>query len=54
MTDLYNENIDFHNWYYKNDPTHVFIYQMNTIHWLQQEFGFADVKIDGRLITFSN
>ena len=54
MTDLYNENLDFHNWYYKNDPTHVFIYQMNTIHWLQQELGFADVKIDGRLITFSN
>lgn len=54
MTDLYDEGIDFHNWYYKNDPTHTFIYQKNTIHWIQQEFAFSDVKIDGRLITFIN
>jgi len=54
MTDLYNEDIDFHKWYYKNDPTHVFMYQANTIHWLQQKYEFSDVKIDGRLITFSN
>ena len=54
MTDLYNKSIDFHKWYYKNDPTHVFIYQENTIHWIQQEFGFTDVKISGRLISFIN
>jgi SAM-dependent methyltransferase len=54
MTHLYDESIDFHNWYYKNDPTHVFIYQKPTIHWIQQEFGFLNVTIADRLITFSN
>jgi SAM-dependent methyltransferase len=52
MTDLYDESNDFHNWYYKNDLTHVFIYHKNTILWIQQEFGFSDVKISGRLIAF--
>ena len=54
MTDIYDERINFHNWYYKNDLTHVFIYHMNTIHWIQQKFGFSDVIISGRLITFIN
>jgi hypothetical protein len=54
MTDLYDESIDFHQWYYKNDLTHVFIYQANTIHWIQKEIGFSNVKIAGRLITFCN
>jgi len=54
MTDVYDESIDFHNWYYKNDPTHVFIYQKHTIHWIQKEFEFLNVSIADRLITFSN
>jgi SAM-dependent methyltransferase len=53
MTDLYDSSIDFHKWYYKNDLTHVFIYQQETIHWIQQEIGFSSVGIDGRLITFN-
>ena len=52
MTDLWDKNIDFHKWYYKNDQTHVFIYHKNTIHWIKKHIGFSDVKIDGRLITF--
>ena len=54
MTDIYNQDIDFSSWYYKNDPTHVFIYQKNTINWIKNEFDFCDVKIIGRLITFFN
>ena len=54
MTDIYDESIDFHKWYYKNDPTHVFIYEKRTIHWIQQEFGFLNVTIADRLITFFN
>jgi SAM-dependent methyltransferase len=54
MTDIYNESIDFHKWYYKNDPTHVFIYKKRTIQWIQQEFGFLNVTIADRLITFFN
>ena len=54
MTNLYNKNIDFHSWDYKNDITHIFIYQIETIYWIKEHFGFIDVKIDGRLITFHN
>ncbi|MCK4538896.1 MAG: methyltransferase domain-containing protein [Candidatus Krumholzibacteria bacterium] len=54
MTELYNESIDFSNWYYKNDPTHVFFYQKKTIHWIKEKFEFRDVTIEGRLITWVN
>lgn len=52
MTLLYHNDINFENWYYKNDPTHVFIYRAETIHWIKDHFGFSSVSIDNRLITF--
>jgi hypothetical protein len=52
MTDLWDETIDFHKWYYKNDQTHVFIYTEDTIQWIQKEIGFSRVTIDSRLVTF--
>lgn len=53
MTHIYDERIPFKNWYYKNDPTHVFIYRRNTFSIIQQRFGFSNIQIDGRLIIFS-
>lgn len=52
MTSLWDESIDFHKWYYKNDPTHVFIYHTNTIRWIQKEMGFSKVIIKDKLVTF--
>ena len=52
-THLYENKIAFDDWYYKNDPSHVFIYQVKTLIWIKNHFRFNDVKIDGRLITFS-
>ncbi len=52
MTDLYNEEIDFHKWYYKNDRTHVFIYHRKAIEWIKDELNFSGLTVDGRLITF--
>lgn len=52
-THLYENKIAFDKWYYKNDPSHVFIYQVKTLIWIKNNFRFDDVKIDGRLITFS-
>lgn len=54
MTHIYDENIDFEKWYYKNDPTHVFIYQKNTLNWIKENFGFSNLEIHKRLIIFSN
>ncbi|MBI3873705.1 MAG: class I SAM-dependent methyltransferase, partial [Arcobacter sp.] len=38
MTHIYDESIDFGKWYYKNDPTHVFIYQAKTIEYIKNNF----------------
>lgn len=53
MTNIYNKSIDFDAWYYKNDPTHVFMYQEETIHYLANEFNFSNVEITGGLIVFT-
>ncbi len=53
MTHLYDPTINFEKWYYRNDATHVFIYQQETITFIQKEFEFSEVVIDNRLITFS-
>lgn len=53
MTDIYNPTIDFGNWYYKNDPTHVFIYQQETLKWIKATFSFSALEVKNRLISFS-
>lgn len=54
MTHLYSPEIPFAQWYYKNDPTHIFLYQEHTIEWIKENFGFSSVTINGRLIKFVN
>jgi hypothetical protein len=52
MTDIYDEKIDFALWYYKNDPTHVFLYTPKTFEYIQEVFGFKNMRIEKRLIVF--
>lgn len=54
MTNIYNENIDFQNWDYISDKTHVFFYHKKTLHWIKEEFRFSNVTIKDRLITYFN
>jgi hypothetical protein len=51
-TKIYKPSINFDNWYYKNDPTHVFFYQKETLHYLCREFEFSGVDITANLIVF--
>jgi len=53
MTEIYNETINFEKWYYKNDPTHVFIFQKASLEWIKDHFNFKELKISNRLILFS-
>jgi len=53
MTDLFHDALDFKNWYYRNDPTHVFIYCERTCEWIKETFNFSSVTVDGRLVTFA-
>lgn len=51
MTDIYDDSIDFTSWYYKNDPTHVFLYTKETFEWIRQHFGFETLYIEKRLVV---
>ena len=53
MTGIYNDNIDFSKWWYKNDLTHVFIFQEETFEWIEKEFAFKDMKIEKNFIRLS-
>ncbi|MDD4747175.1 MAG: class I SAM-dependent methyltransferase [Salinivirgaceae bacterium] len=52
-TEFYDSNINFETWYYKNDPTHVFIYTHKTIQWIQKEMGFSHAVINGRIAVLT-
>jgi len=52
MTNIFNNEIDFDQWYYKNDFTHVFIYQKETLLWIKNAIGFSNLSVDNRLIRF--
>jgi len=50
MTHMFSEKIDFKNWYYRNDITHVFIYREETFEWIREKFGFSSLRINNRLV----
>jgi len=52
MTDIYHAGIDFQHWSYKNDPSHVFFYHRDSLAYINAEFNFSAITIDGRLITY--
>ena len=54
LTHLYSSDIDFKNWYYKNDFTHVFIYQKETFEWIKKQIGYSRLEITDRLIVLTN
>ncbi|HBF87970.1 MAG TPA: methyltransferase [Bacteroidales bacterium] len=53
MTNIYNEAIDFSKWWYKNDLTHVFFYQVETLNYIRENFNFSNLYIQGNLIVLS-
>jgi len=53
-TEVYNNQTPFENWYYKDDFTHVFIYQPKTLEWIKEEFSFSNLIIKEKLIVFEN
>lgn len=51
MTLLYKDEMDFDTWFYRKDPTHVFIYRKETIEYIAQEKGFEIDVITDRFIA---
>jgi 2-polyprenyl-3-methyl-5-hydroxy-6-metoxy-1,4-benzoquinol methylase len=53
-TEVYTNQKPFDNWYYKDDFTHVFIYQPKTLEWIKNEFHFSNLIIQEKLLVFEN
>lgn len=54
MTHSYHSEIDFANWYYRKDPTHVFIYTKNTFEFIAKKFNLTIEKINERIVILKN
>jgi 2-polyprenyl-3-methyl-5-hydroxy-6-metoxy-1,4-benzoquinol methylase len=54
MTEIYNPKIDFATWYYKNDNTHVFFYQKESLEWIRLELGFSSLECSDRLFVLES
>ncbi|MFA4843999.1 MAG: class I SAM-dependent methyltransferase [Candidatus Margulisiibacteriota bacterium] len=52
MTELYEEGNDFSKWHYKNDETHRFFYSRPALEWIRDNFGFASLEVEGRLVSW--
>ncbi len=50
MTDLYREELHFKSWYYKDDPTHVFFYHLDSLTWIREHLHFRSLNLNGRLV----
>lgn len=53
MTHIYQTEIDFSNWYYRKDPTHVFIYTMKTVGFIINKHNLAIEKLTDRLVVIT-
>lgn len=46
MTAFTSETLDFPNWYYRRDPTHVVFYSPRTFAWIRDRFGFRQLDLE--------
>lgn len=51
MTLIFDDSTDFNEWYYKDDPTHIFIHRKETFEYIAKKFGATIEYFDGRLIV---
>lgn len=50
-TSLYNLELDFEKWWYKNDPTHVTLYTPKSLEFIKESMGFTSLEISKKLIV---
>jgi len=51
MTLVYHEGINFTNWHYRKDPTHIFIYTPETIQFIAEKKKLTILELTDRLIV---
>lgn len=52
MTLLYHDALDFKNWVYRKDETHVFIYRKETLEYIARLFNYQLLELTGRFFVF--
>jgi hypothetical protein len=51
MTEFWNNELDFSNWYYVRDFTHLSFYHLNTIKYIAQKFNLSIVFNDAKRVV---
>ncbi len=52
MTHMTRDDLDFTNWYYKNDPTHICFYSPKTMRFIAQKSGSEILEMGERYVVF--
>ena len=51
MTQLLTQEIDFSNWYYKNDPSHIGFFNQKSLNYVAEELGF-EINVYSERVIF--
>ncbi|MDA9801295.1 class I SAM-dependent methyltransferase [Candidatus Pseudothioglobus singularis] len=51
MTQLLTQEIDFSNWYYKNDPSHIGFFNQKSLNYVAKELGF-EINVYSERVIF--
>ena len=52
MTKRVTSQQNFKNWHYKNDPTHICFYSMETFAWIANKFNWQLEEVDKDVVFF--
>lgn len=53
MTQVFEGQLDFEDWWYRRDPTHVSFYQPTTFEWLSKSFGWKIIDSRSNVRLYS-
>ncbi|NNE98128.1 MAG: class I SAM-dependent methyltransferase [Pyrinomonadaceae bacterium] len=53
MTRLHDDSIDFKTWHYKNDPTHICFFSVETFEWLSARLGVEHRRVESDIYVFA-
>lgn len=54
MTNFYSDEIEFDEWWYPRDPTHVCFYSEKTINWICSNLNFEKILFENNITILKN
>ncbi|SDR96082.1 class I SAM-dependent methyltransferase [Gramella sp. MAR_2010_147] len=52
-TGIWSDTIDFQNWHYKDDKTHVIFYSIESLEWIRKNLNFSSLEIQDKFFIFT-